>query len=146
MGFFDNISNNVLRQFMPDPSDPTKNFFIGDVINGQTLYLQDLFEILIMLFVTFLVIMAYLLITALLCYCLRKPNAKKRANKAKEKYFSQDIIINCVGRLIGPLIDLTICSICWNLNRLTICHKRNLIRLQLDFPVLEKQFLIRYLS
>ncbi len=86
MGFFDNISNNVLRQFMPDPSDPTKNFFIGDVINGQTLYLQDLFEILIMLFVTFLVIMAYLLITALLCYCLRKPNAKKRANKAKEKY------------------------------------------------------------
>lgn len=86
MGWLDSISNDFLRQFMPSPTDPAKNFVVGNVLNGQHFYLQDLFEVLIIIFAIFIIIMIYLLITYWLCYLCRKPNAKKRAAKAKEKY------------------------------------------------------------
>jgi len=86
MGGLDDISNNVFRSYMPDPKDPGKNFVLGDVINGQSLYVQDVFEFLVIIFAVFLIVLIYLLITHWLCYLCRKPNAVKRANKAKAMY------------------------------------------------------------
>lgn len=82
----DTISDNLLHGLGPNPANPADNFVVGDVLNGNTIYIQDTIDLLLLLVVAFLVIIFYLIIATFACWLLRKPNAKKRAALAKEQY------------------------------------------------------------
>lgn len=86
MKSLDSISDNLLHGLGPNPNNPADNFVVGDVLNGNTIYIQDTIDLLLLLVVGFLVIVIYLLIATFCCWLCRKPNAKKRAARAKAQY------------------------------------------------------------
>lgn len=101
MGQLDQISNNILKNLGPVDGNPGANFVVGDVINGQTLYVQDVVELVLLIAIAALAVIFYLIVATFACWCCRKPNAKKRAAAAKAQYL-EDVRTGRIQERIGP--------------------------------------------